>query len=259
VSTYCSISRPYTILSRLICSSRVAYGGNRYNDSEFTPIAALVRPDADTNLIFLSANSIAFFQKSDDPWFSVHKNGTAGRWLETQEMTPTFRFDIPATVMGCTVQEQYCNPNLPGSQRCEPLRATSSIPEDTFSKLWSDPSQERMMKFLSRALNEAALPMDEILSAMGPAALKIRSSLSSGFQYNLAEHQWQIEIEHLFNTTLATIQRTLVETATGHDPTYQKFMYFPNSTEEQTVCKSQVRFSTYLLRQQWLLITRAPC
>src|SRR5262245_23183337 len=93
--------------------------------SMFDPIPQLQRTDADTMLFFLTAHGIIFTKPVDDPWFSAHRDGTQhGNIRNSSQRFSSWLQDEPLAVMGCAMQMQFCNPNLPEDKRCEPLRGT---------------------------------------------------------------------------------------------------------------------------------------
>lgn len=80
-----------------------------------------MRSDADTLLLFLSANNIMFTKPTNDPWYSAHQLGPVYASGHGNGIVQTYVADQAANVVGCAYQYQYCNPHLPPSSGCGPL------------------------------------------------------------------------------------------------------------------------------------------
>lgn len=207
---------------------------------QFVPIPQLKRRDADVMLFFLSSPGIFFANHVDDPWFSAHRLGAEFFTVVNEtNIRRTYLQDEPMGVMGCTMQTQFCNPNLPESERCAPL---SGYADDTFNvtDLYETPAQKKMFKWAVHAIQLGFFSISGIVDALGVSALVARQALANNNQGPLPNNQWQLEVEHWVSASLASVQGSLVETGNGPMPLYQRFRLPPNGTEEQQMCQSQV-------------------
>ncbi|KAI1313730.1 hypothetical protein F5Y03DRAFT_405204 [Xylaria venustula] len=88
-------------------------------NSDFVPIDALVRADADTILIFLSGNGVAFSEHTNDVLYNVSTTATnipqANGYVTQQVYFP----HAPASPLACANQHQFCTNEHPS--RCGPL------------------------------------------------------------------------------------------------------------------------------------------
>jgi hypothetical protein len=82
---------------------------------------------------------------------------------------------------------------------------------------------------------------------LGLSSLTARYSMSNGWQGPLPANQWQKEVEHWFTTSLANLQRLVLELGTGPlDPQLDKALRRPKTGEERLMCRSHVSFSPAL-------------
>ena len=89
---------------------------------------------------------------------------------------------------------------------------------------------------------------ESAVSYLGVSALTAKFRLFGGIQAPLPSNQWQLEMEHWFNTSLAALQADFVNTAAGPlDPVIlnNNWLIRPNLTEEHVMCSSQVRHTLY--------------
>ena len=228
-----------------------AYGSDNPNASQFSafsPIPELQRSDADVTLVFLSSNTIIFAEEVHDPWYSARRPGYVIRSSSNDSVTKqTYFQDAPAGVLGCTMQEQYCNPNLPRENSCEPLRGLFSPTELTLT-YWRSERQKERFRWLSRIMNAGRVDLDTVLSVLGTSALTSRYGLFGGLQGPLPSDQWQREVENWFNITLTSIQSAFVEATTGpNNPSLDDWRIKANTTDAIELCRNQVCFSHVFL------------
>lgn len=197
-------------------------------------------PDSDNNILFMSAPGIFYSDPVADPWFSAQKprnrtrsDGTVVRFWEQDE---------PLGVMACTEQFQYCNPNLPESKSCEPLR-----------RMFDTKGTEKRAKFFPSEALRAAMnwidriwwtDMNQLSDAsyyIGASALHARLSLSNSHSGPLLDNQWQIAAEHLKEGGVASLQHAFVEAANGVPISLEEFRQPPlaNKAMAQMICASQ--------------------
>lgn len=220
----------------------VINGTMNNTNTDFVPLPALQQTDADLHLIFLSANSIIFAQEVNDPWYSAHRNMSQIIYSDLGEMEGTMDAivqDDAASVLACTVKEQYCNPNLPEESRCAPFGGeyeSTGLAE----QLWTDQKQLATFRWVDGIIKSYRPSMHNVLYMLGSSALLSRQSLSEGFQGALADNQWQLEAESWHATSMAAMQGIMKEVATGpSDQTVERWLARPNTTQEQSLCRNQ--------------------
>ncbi|KAF9636592.1 hypothetical protein BFW01_g7488 [Lasiodiplodia theobromae] len=184
----------------------------------FFPIAQLNRSEADVSLYFVSANDIVYPNQVDDPLYSAHFQwGTY--YGEDSNMTLYCR-DAPATVLACAHQHQLCYAGANSSslsspsESCQPLLGITQM-TDTFyanPNITSKSAQAAGMLILAMWYGFSA---QHTVRTLGISALTARQSLHSGTQAPLPPNQWQHEVQHWHDTSLAVLQRQVIELANG--------------------------------------------
>ncbi|KAF2140483.1 uncharacterized protein K452DRAFT_309634 [Aplosporella prunicola CBS 121167] len=218
----------------------VALAAASLNDSTFTPIAELERKDAETALFFLSANNVFFAKPVDDDWFSAHTpfgDGLHGATLLSGSM-PAFHKDQATGVLACTTQHQFCNPNKKkdGCTGLDGWRAGISAS----SRLWDNSAQKAAFAFWADTYTSLGIQIPDMVSNLGVSALTARDTLVQGIQGPLPRDQWQREVLHWHASTMAKLQRILVEAATGpSDPDMFRYIVKPSTEAEHLRCANQ--------------------
>jgi hypothetical protein len=205
----------------------------------FDPIPQLHRADADVMLFFLTARGIKYNKAVNDPWFSAHRDGPTHGNIFNDTQNPTYLQDEPLSVLGCTMQMQICNPNLPEGKRCERLRGfidNSFQVED----LYELQSQKQALTWANLIFGLGWFSISGIVDSMGISSLLARQNLANNYQGPLPDDQWQAEVEHWIGASMASLQGTFVENGNGPSAKYQQFRETPNNTDEWTICKNQV-------------------
>ncbi|KAF1986965.1 hypothetical protein K402DRAFT_463095 [Aulographum hederae CBS 113979] len=193
-----------------------SYANNSHPNASFFAIDELVRTDADTILVFLSANSVMFESPVDDPWFSAHHPV-----LVPDEPT-VFGADFAASVIGCTKQYQSCNPNLGlSSLGCLPLNSQSAFRAQANLNKFTTQGQLTTLERIKRVFTESWAPTGFLAVAayLGSSNLKARDSKFPLLQASLPSDQWQKEFSGWMSAMLAAQQRAFVDLANG--PTSQ--------------------------------------
>lgn len=204
--------------------------------SVFTPIPEL-RGNATTSLFFLTGNNVKFIEPVDDEFFAAHSpndngisNGANG--------ANAYTFDGLVHVLGCAAQHQFClNQTL-----CSPLTGWHH------ASRWTQPRTMGIRQtdsFNIWAVTYSALgaTIDDLVGRLGASALITRNSFIDGAQGPLSRNQWQLEVQHWQATTMALLQRMVIEVATGpSDSVIDKYIVKPIKGDEgdETQCHSQV-------------------
>jgi hypothetical protein len=207
------------------------------NLSSLQPIKELTSNTADTHLIFLSANAVAFQEKVLDPWYHATTPFTEGCTIIGNDTTETFSQDQPASPLACFVQAQYCSPASSDGSQCTPLSGQSITPADVspYLKVQKDRgSLDWLMTFIF-------MDPSGVLGELGIQALVARENMGSGSQGPLPDNQWELEATSWFSIALADMQRTWVNMAMGHYPYLSEaYVRRPTSLGEDQLCRSQV-------------------
>ena len=158
-------------------------------DAGFTSIPELMRTDADTILMFLSANNIMYTEPTDDPWYSAHIIAGPVYDLNGAAMgsTELYQADNAASPLGCTVQYQVCNPNVPSSSGCGPLTSQLFLNE-TLSMFSSEHQKQTFITFFFFLKSAPSAP-SVVLAGIGATFLISRDSLVEGVQAPLPVNQ----------------------------------------------------------------------
>ncbi len=175
-----------------------------------------------------------FLEPCDDPWYSAHR-------IEEYDSRLIYRSDDPVRVLGCLDQIQYCNPSLEPSLRCGPLAAFSRA-SDLSRPLWGT-EQQRTIYDWHRNSSEA-IP-SQFLAWLGTLALTSQQLKLGSTQGKLPDNQWQLEVEHWFNSALARLQHQPLEVAIG--PSNEEMRAFtrpPETPEERLLCQNIVGYLT---------------
>jgi hypothetical protein len=236
-------------------------------EGQFVPIPELRAVDADVGLIFLSANDILYEAPTNDDMYAARTPVCAAMGMRGANVTrPFYIRDEPARVLGCTSRYQFCRAatsagssaagartvtanattgedgNEDGS--CTPLVGLTSGLQQA-SKLWrGNRRQARLFEWATAALAVDPMRVWTVPNWLGPAALTARYSMGSGLQGPLPDDQWHREVEFWFVTSLAHIQHSMLETATGPlDVKLSSLLVRPQTAEEHFLCRSQVRLT----------------
>lgn len=201
-------------------------------------------------MLFLSSNDLRFTQPTQDLWFNVstalgrvylphsHTNGNNATLYSATE---------PASPLGCLSQEQLCNPSLPEqSRRCTNLTRPQTVGyESTVLGLFPQGSNSNArLDWAFNSIYYDSAHVVDVLDTLGAQALLARAGVKNALQGPLPTNQWQTEVEHWFNTTLASLQQSFVNLARGpDDDSVLEWLVRPmnSSTREAGYCKDQVR------------------
>ena len=178
-----------------------------------------------------------------------------------------------ASPLGCLEQWQWCNSAYPKESGCGPLASMlDSIygvaPLFNITAAELDPARPSSptksgTRLIWNTLIQvyAASALSDILTQLGAKSLSSQSLLISGLQQPLPLNQWQLDVMNWYNTVLASLQASYVQTARGTtDPELQQAVYPPLNAEERTACNSQVRFLAFRSHRNlcWLKYICSP-
>ncbi|KAL9624424.1 MAG: hypothetical protein Q9160_001387 [Pyrenula sp. 1 TL-2023] len=213
---------------------------------DIMPIAELQSNIQDFMIVFVSANDIRYLEPVDDDLFSAHEPGfplnTANTGLNSTPV-PTFISDKPATVLGCAIQHQFCNPS---TNECSALTNLDEASKEAES-LWSGPSQAQILHSWYSMHSGLGHELRNVLESLGSNALLAREALSSGMHGTLPPDQWQQEVLHWHDISMARMQRAVIEMATGpFDASMDKFVEkLPDAAAKQFCQNQKIRSTSH--------------
>jgi hypothetical protein len=208
----------------------------------WAPINALRLVDADVHVLFLSAPEIHYAAPVTDPWFSAQTDASEINYEGNKAQFSAWKQDEPLGVMACIQQVQYCNPNLPETERCEPLRGISDPRAGkNVRKIFPTDDQWATINWVDTIWTYGVYTIHATVNFIGVSALRARQSLSYGYSAPLPENQWQLEAEHLIKGSLASLQDVFVEAANGIPEALEDFRQPPmqNETVARNICANQ--------------------
>jgi len=204
-------------------------------NTEFDPIPELQVNNSDIHLIYLTSRNIQYMNMTDDPWFSAHSSASNRSWDVLPGGRNVFYADEAAPALGCVAQYEACFPD--GS--CSSLSSIS----DTLDAMASSENYKDLANWIGQGSGLATYAgLQAPVKVLGGAFLGAKYSLGAGTQIPLPSNQWQSEVERLFQITLAEMQISFVDTATGpdNDAMWDLFTTPPVTDTEHRLCRSQV-------------------
>lgn len=206
--------------------------------NEWEPIPELEVPNADISALFLEINDVFFSSPVADPWYNAQAGPRSG---STGLGNTTFYYsDQMVRTLGCAQQYQFCNPSLPKNISCTPLMGIFEASRLAETTLFTDPKTRNTFHWSSLAIMNMANGFNELITILRGGALLASDTLSGVGQFALPDNQWELELEHWFKTTLADLQRAVLDQATGPaDKTAASFHSGPTTAEARAVCQNQ--------------------
>ncbi|KAL6155178.1 hypothetical protein ACJQWK_01354 [Exserohilum turcicum] len=216
-----------------------------YMINRWQPIPELMVQNADIAVFFLELDSIVYATPVSDPWFTAQE-GPFNSSTTYGNITSYFG-DQSAKALACAQQYQFCNPTLPKNISCTPLMGIFEAARIASSTIFTEPHNKDVFGWSALAIQFMANGFTEIVTILRGGALLASDTLSGVGQYGLPNNQWEIELQHWFRTTLADLQRAILDQATGPaDPNATSFYSPPTSAEARAVCGNQkIRSDSY--------------
>ncbi|KAJ3577208.1 hypothetical protein NPX13_g3357 [Xylaria arbuscula] len=241
--------------------SRTQNGSAAYGD--FYPDPDLQRPDADISIYFLFGNGVVTSAPVDDPWYRSNVPATNTiywkRLNSTYQPQETFQPAEAASPLGCATQSQICKGPSGLSSTCGSLTSyidafsgastSLGIDLDVFqnantskqiAELYA--SDEEASRYLWMLMALASYPkrMVETTDLLGSQSLASRRSLAYGIQGPLPNDQWKVDVSNWWNISLAALQASMVDAASGiSDPAMVRFKFNATNPGQKTICRNQ--------------------
>ncbi|KAI9642009.1 hypothetical protein NHQ30_009880 [Ciborinia camelliae] len=232
------------------------------SSSAFYPDSTIFRSDGDVTVVFLSGNGVAFSQRLDDDWYRATVPGLNISSAGSPDARTTYKPEEAASPLGCVEQWQWCNSAFERETGCGPLASMQDAlygALSLFNLTSKDLDTERPSsksasgtRLLWPSMMQGQLSsLWVMLGYLGAKSLDSQSLLYDGIQYSLPQNQWQIDVTNWWNTTLAAVQGSYVDTAMGTtDPAEKSSRQKPENSEEIKICNSQVRVAHPVLKKE---------
>jgi hypothetical protein len=204
----------------------------------FLPIQSLASLNQSLALIYVTFKG-AYAEPSDDIWWPAHQPGSIYHTTlrgDANITKPTYTWDNKVNVLACAEQHQFCNPNRGEHEvKCTPLTSPNNLVaafqglNDTgyFEAIIDNDRQVHTAEVIMGAAAEAGL--DILLPTFTNPPLLDSDQHTTTVSPGLADDNWIQESSHLFNLTLGTLQRYMVEWATGLPEPYTSYTYSPTT------------------------------
>lgn len=218
----------------IISSFVTSYVGN-LEDSTFVPNLKLNRTDADVTLVAL-LNFAQYPQPVEDLWYN------ATILTVNTEGTYHYAAQKPVSIMGCTEQHQFCQPN--DLTQCTPLGSSLTPPPlDSFPMEQVAIAEHMHMAIVLNTLNTMIyyLGASSLQASLAQAG---EDTMGSGL---LPPDQWRTDVTFWHYYIMARMQRLIVEYAAGpENPSFNKYFQAPALLDAFNVCRNQkIRNSQY--------------
>ena len=198
-------------------------------------------------MFFFAANAVINTYPNSDPVFgaNIAVNTTEKLFGEYRII---YLADKAVNAIGCIDQYQICNPNLLGldgeTMRCTPLGPAYSLFEAS-EQIGLNLYQLATVETLVFAFRESS--MSNSVDGRGPSALQAQNTLFTTIdayqqEVPLPNNQWQIELSSWFAVSLAALQQSLVQKASGPTDILAAGGYIlkPAIKYEEAICKRQM-------------------
>ncbi|KAF7555897.1 hypothetical protein G7Z17_g1777 [Cylindrodendrum hubeiense] len=197
-----------------------------------------------------------------DPWYQATTPGISVQFTGTAGERKLVFKDEAASPLACVSQYQYCrgkHSQEAENSRCGPLAGYMDailgaapifgLVED-LDVIWSSDVPKNMTKaasnfhwFLSVFSTMNTDPYS-LIRMVGTSLLASQQKFQSGMQGPLPDDQWQIDIAHIWNTSLASIQAEFVNVARGTTRSdLQPYLMAPLNAHQKHMCENQVYIS----------------
>ena len=215
---------------------------HRSNESSFIPVPQFHRDDADVSILLLN-KALAYTGEVKDPWFRAQVRGPSSlgineTWLPSETTSG----------VACIEQYQFCN-----TTHCS---APSGLYEHDYLSpppgLDFNANQLATYKLFWKFLSYMRL--DYTLRILKNEILLANQRVYGGFRISsaLPNNQWEIEMENLFNISMAGLQLNAQSHATPYNSEIRpgahlhQFILPPSTLEQKRICNNQkVRSSLY--------------
>ncbi|ETN38438.1 uncharacterized protein HMPREF1541_06473 [Cyphellophora europaea CBS 101466] len=208
--------------------------------SDFEPIDEMSQGAADLILFFLSYTG-TYATEIDDPWFSAHRRQSfdgSPALLETR-----FARDSAISTIGCTEHHQFCTTK----GICTPSGGFDQVQNDANFNNALTPHQNATFDRILRAATQGSLRAVVNGLAVTSTPLLAISQIAVGstvVSMGLPETQWQRELNYWHSISMAQLQRTIVQYATGQIAAQSEYLLPASEAQDKWFCDNLMIPST---------------
>ncbi|KAF2967835.1 hypothetical protein GQX73_g5752 [Xylaria multiplex] len=194
------------------------------SQSSYTPSDSLFRDDADIDIHFLSGNGVTFARPENDLWYQVAATPTNILYttVNTSSSHPMYIPLEPSSPLGCISQNQFCR-SISGTRKCGPLASVRDAVAGAaglFDTNYADclarnATSSAAIHFTYFSLVVTGSIVPAITITLGPTSLLSQRYLSQGLQYYLEPDQWQLDVGHWWDISMAARQALFLSSAYG--------------------------------------------
>lgn len=209
----------------------------QWSPSDFDPIPELAQV-GDLTLLFLSFNGM-YLDQVDDPWFSAHGEHSFNTSLLF--LNKRYTRDAAISTLGCTEQHQFCSEE----DKCTGLLGFDQVQNDNFFNTGLSPQQNATFDRMLRAVVASTLRNSVEYLALTTTPILASKSIASGrsgavVSRSLPEDQWMTELQYWHSVSMAHLQRTIVQWATGQIAPEPGYLQAPIAEQDVWFCKSLI-------------------
>ncbi|KAI1073779.1 hypothetical protein F5B20DRAFT_565793 [Whalleya microplaca] len=227
--------------------------------NDMIPIPELDRSDGDLTIVFLSGYGVSFNEPTDDDWYRANVPYANATLYNEDGIIPLYHQQDAASPMGCVEQMQWCNLAYPKDRGCGPLAGfvdalygaapLFNLTEDELDLDRPASPLETGTRLLWPALILRNNPttLATVIQFLGARSLISQTRLYNGIQFQLPKNQWQLDVTNWFNTLLASVQESFIDTILGpSDHVFDPLRWPPVNGEEEKMCDNQkIRSTAY--------------
>ena len=189
----------------------------------------------------------AFVSPVNDPWFLAQEAMVQEFQNEDGSFTNVsfYYSENPVSVLGCTEQYQWCNPNIDGSGRCTQLSGSSmgshiSAMTSFASEIKLNTRQTGVQQRIYHAMWDSVL-YNTVGTADSASDLLANNLIQGNIGATLPDNQWVLEVNNFLGTTLANIQSEIAQYVTGlRIPAQNKYLVQPDTGDTDWMCTNQI-------------------
>ena len=203
-----------------------------------------MKPDS-TIFLWVLENKVSFIGQVNDPWFRAVREDLNGN-------TTVWKSDETVGVIGCAEYYEFCNTTRCLDPLSIPVRAEHFPGLDALNY---NEKQNATFLYMRRAAlyGRAYIPpmllQDELLLAR-PQVFQDPIFGGSGISLDVPDNQWELEVDNLFNTSLAFLQHMAVEHASQSN-----IPITPNRTLWDFIIRDEYPGADYVCQNQMIRST----
>lgn len=227
---------------QLNTANAMAPADPQYTESDFEPIEQLAQNDADLVLLFLSFTG-TYYGEVDDPWFSAHR-AMSFPLIPLDFLQNRYSRDMVISTIACKEQHQFCT----HLGQCTALLGFDQVQNNETFNDALNPHQNATFDRVIRAV--AASRLGQMLQFLQRTTTPMLASNhtasgSSGLTVSqpLPNDQWHLELNYWHSISMAQLQRTVVQWATGQiapEPQYVNYLLRPEEERDKWFCENLI-------------------